>query len=73
MMRATYNGKEAAVEIFGAVFPRGHAVEVTDPHAIEKLGRHPEFTCDVAASLPGDETPRRRGRPPKVHDGENQG
>lgn len=70
-MKATYKGKEVAVEVFGCVFPRGMAVEVTDEHAMSKLPNHPEFSCDGA---PVEEAPKRRGRPPKVQaDGENQG
>lgn len=45
-MKAAYKGPEIAVEIFGTIFPRGEAVDVTDKHAVAKLKTHPEFSVD---------------------------
>lgn len=43
MMRFCYVGPEDQVSIFGATFPRGEPVEVSDPAVAHKLSRHPEF------------------------------
>lgn len=51
-MRATYKGREIAVELFGIVFPRGQAVTVTDARAREKLAAHPEFETDAKPAEP---------------------
>lgn len=61
-MRFAYEGPEIAVSIFGATFPKGVAVEVSDGYAIGKLSHHPEFISDNA---PAEDKPRR-GRPPKA-------
>ena len=42
-MKYTYTGPEIAVEVFGLIFPRDTAVDVTDAHAAAKLKTHPEF------------------------------
>ena len=47
-MKVMYTGPEIAVEVFGTVFPRGMAVDVTDAHALAKLSKHPEFAVDGA-------------------------
>jgi hypothetical protein len=49
-----------AVELFGLVFPRGLAVEVTDAMAIAKLAQNGHFRrCDGAAAAP-DKPKRKR-------------
>lgn len=50
-MKATYIGEEIAVSLFGLIFPRGQAVEVTDEHAAKKLANNPQFQV-AAASEP---------------------
>jgi hypothetical protein len=63
-----YHGEEPGTDAFGLKFPAGVPVEVTDPHAINKLrGNH--FFSEVVAGvevLPPADAPKRRGRPPKV-------
>lgn len=72
MMQAVYIGPENETEIFGLVFPRGQAVEVTDAHAQEKLRWHPLFEVKGDVQPVGISTAnpiftaKRRGRPPKV-------
>jgi len=48
-MKATYIGEEIAVSLFGLIFPRGQAVEVTDEHAAKKLANNPQFQVVAAA------------------------
>jgi hypothetical protein len=64
----TYIGDEPGTDAFGLLFPAGVAVEVTNPHAINKLRGNPFFAesfdgVEVVEALP---QPKRRGRPPKA-------
>jgi len=64
----TYIGEEPGTDAFGLMFPAGVAVEVTQPHAINKLRANPYFAesfdgVEVVDALP---EPKRRGRPPKA-------
>ena len=58
-MKATYKGAEVAVHLFGTDFPRGVAVEVSDPHAAAKLATHPEFDASGDAPKPAPEKGRK--------------
>lgn len=44
-MKATYNGPEFAVSIFGLTFPKGEARDIPadNKDALAKLPAHPEF------------------------------
>jgi hypothetical protein len=46
-MKFSYQGPDAAVEVFGLVFPRGTPVNVEDAHAQSKLKAHPQFKSDT--------------------------
>jgi hypothetical protein len=64
----TYIGEEPGTDAFGLKFPAGVAVEVTLPHAINKLRGNRFFAesfdgVEVVEALP---EPKRRGRPPKA-------
>lgn len=71
-MKFRYIGQESDADVFGLTFPQGVSVEVHDGHAIRKLSAHPLFEMDGEASVV-IEQPRRRGRPPKVTHGEQNG
>ena len=43
MPQFAYIGDEQETQVFGLVFPRGVAVEVTDSHAIRKLTNNQYF------------------------------
>ena len=69
-MRFTYQGPDDQVTIFGLLFIKGEAVEVTDPHALGKLaGMQREFSHETSApafdamtDAPELAAPKRRGR-----------
>jgi hypothetical protein len=64
----TYIGDELGTDAYGLLFPAGVAVEVTQPHAINKL-RGNRFFAEVFEGVEVIEatpTPKRRGRPPKA-------
>lgn len=68
MAHFTYTGEQQETDAFGLLFPVGVAVEVTHPHAINKLRGNPYFVesfdgVEVVDALP---EPKRRGRPPKA-------
>jgi hypothetical protein len=42
-VQVSYKGPEDEVGLFGLVFKRGVAVDVSDPHAMAKLRAHREF------------------------------
>lgn len=66
MPKFTYQGKEAAVEVYGFLFPRGTAVDVPEVEGkgaaerkriIAKLEANPEFNPPVEKGDPGDGEP----------------
>lgn len=66
MPKFTYQGTEAAVEVFGFLFPRGQAVDVPEVEGkgaearqriIAKLTANPEFNPPVEKGDPGDGEP----------------
>jgi hypothetical protein len=66
MPKFAFIGEEQETRGFGLVFPRGVAVEVSDPHAVLKLSRN-QFYAQVfdGVEVQGEDPPKRRGRPPK--------
>lgn len=69
-MKFTFNGEEAVTHIYGLTFPKGEAVEVTDPFVMRKLSNHPQFvgegdlddgSDDLDDSVPPEK--RKVGRP----------
>ena len=70
-----YLGDHSETRLFGLVFPRDVAVEVTDPAAVAKLLGNSHFAAvhDGVQVLEADEAPesapKRRGRPPGRKEG----
>lgn len=61
-----YIGDHEGTEVFGLRFPRGTAVEVSDPHAVMKLRNNSHFSevfDGVEVLEPAPE--KKRGRPRK--------
>ena len=66
MPKFAFIGDEQETQGFGLVFPRGVPVEVTDPHAVQKLSRNQFYTEVIeGVEVLGEDPPKRRGRPPK--------
>lgn len=65
-MRFTYIGDHEETECLGLRFPRGVAVEVTDPVAVRKLSGNIDFSMVVDGVEVMADPIRRRGRPPKA-------
>lgn len=63
----TFIGDEVETVVFGLLFPRDTPVEVTDAHAVSKLGNNRFFTqsFDGVEVLDAVE-PKKRGRPRKA-------
>lgn len=49
-MEVVYVGTESVVQVFGYTFVPGVPVSVSDPHAIAKLSKHPQFATQEDAS-----------------------
>lgn len=69
MTQFAFIGDEQETQVFGLVFPRGVAVEVTDSHAIRKLTNNQYFSqvfdgVEVLDAV--EQAPKRRSRPPKA-------
>lgn len=61
MIRIKYQGPAPERRVLGQVFPAGRVVDVTD-----------RMVARQALALPGFTEAKKRGRPRKVQDGENQ-
>ena len=66
-MKATYKGPEIAVEMFGVIFPRGSAVDVSasNAHAKAKLAAHPEFSVTGEGAQVPEPVRRTRSQTPE--------
>lgn len=71
MAHFTFMGELPGTDAFGLTFPAGVAVEVSDPHAINKLRGNRFFVesfdgVQVVDAPVVQDAPKRRGRPPKA-------
>lgn len=66
-MKFTYIGEapNGFIELYGARFVPGEAVEVTDAMAMRKLGNHSLFVASSEPTAPAEPEPKRKPRKPR--------